>query len=68
MAKKFNGCSQKIKWIMKTPHGSRIFPGCEEGKNMTILYYFILMFPPNQLTEMVRLTNRELKEKEGCAQ
>ena len=49
---------------MKTPHGSRIFPGCEEGKNMTRLEYFILMFPPNQLTEMVRLTNRELKEKE----
>ena len=49
---------------MKTPHGSRIFPGCEEGENMTRLGYFILMFPPNQLTEMVRLKNRELREKE----
>ena len=25
---------------------------------------FISMFPPNQLTEMVRITNRELREKE----
>ena len=49
---------------MKNSHGSRIFPGCEEGKNTTRLEYFILMFPPNQLTEMLRLTNRELKEKE----
>ena len=46
---------------MKTPHGSRIFPGCEEGENMTGLEYFILMFTPNQLTEMVRLTNIELR-------
>ena len=63
MAKKFNGCSQKRKWSMKTPHGSRIFPGCEEGENMTRLDYFILMFTPNKLTEMVRLTNREFREK-----
>ena len=49
---------------MKTPHGSRIFPGCEEGKNTTRLEYFILMFPQNQPTEMVRLTKRELREKE----
>ena len=31
---------------------------------MTRLEYFILMIPPNQPKEMVRLTNRELREKE----
>ena len=31
MEKKFNGCSQKRKFSMKTPYGSRIFSGCEEG-------------------------------------
>ena len=31
---------------------------------MTRLEYFILMFPPNQLTEMVRMKNRELTGKE----
>ena len=49
---------------MKTPHSSIIFPGCEEGENMTRLEYFILMFPPNQLMEMVLLTKGEMREKE----
>ena len=40
---------------MKTPHGSRIFPGCEERENMMRLEYFIFIFPPNQLTEIIRL-------------
>ena len=31
---------------------------------MTSLEFCILMFPMNQLTEMVRLTNREFKKKE----
>ena len=31
---------------------------------MTRLEYLILMFPPNQIMETIRLTNRELTERE----
>ena len=48
---------------MKTQHGSKILPGYEGERNIMRLEYLILMFSPNQHTEMVGLTNREPRGK-----
>ena len=42
-----------------------IFKGCEEGKTMSRLDVFLLMFPPKQLKKMVSYTNKELEKKGG---
>ena len=59
------GRQRKITWRMTTPSGSMIFQGCEEGKTMSRLDYFLLMFPPKQLKKMVKYTDERLKQNGG---
>jgi hypothetical protein len=40
-----------------------VSPGSDIGKHRSMLDYFLLMFPPLQLNEIVRLTNIHLAKK-----
>ena len=59
------GRQRKITWRMTTPSGSEIFKGCEEGKTMSRLDFFLLMFPPKQLKKMVKYTDKQLQQNGG---
>ena len=59
-----NGSFGQYDWSIKVPStGSILKPGCELGRNMSKLDYFLLMFPPEQLNEMTRLTNINLQKQ-----
>ena len=59
------GRQRKITWRMTTPSGSQIFKGCEEGKTMSHLDFFLLMFLPKQLKKMVKYTDEQLQQNGG---
>ena len=48
------------KWLLSTTIGSNITPGCEEGKTISRLDYFLLLFPHNQLRRMTLYTSQKL--------
>jgi hypothetical protein len=47
-------------WAVRTPVGDMLGPGSDVGAHRSRLDYFLLMFPPLQLNEIVRLTNIHL--------
>ena len=57
-----NGVIHRRLWSVQTATGHILSPYCELGRTMSRLDYFLLMFPPKQLSEMVRLTNLELEK------
>jgi hypothetical protein len=50
-------------WAVRTSVGDMLGPGSDVGRHRSRLEYFLLMFPPQQLNEMVRLTNLNLHKK-----
>ena len=58
-----NGPLAERRWSLKTCTGDILTAGCELGKIMSRLDYFLLMFPPQQMLAIVRLTNNNLREK-----
>jgi hypothetical protein len=50
-------------WAARTSVGEMVGPGSDIGKHRSRLDYFLLMFPPLQLNEIVRLTNIHLTKK-----
>ena len=63
-----NGHIQKKTWGLQTITGEVLVKGSESGKRMSRLDFFLLMFPPSQLTQCTLLTNiafRKNKIKEA---
>ena len=58
-----NGPLFERPWSLKTSTGDILTAGCELGKRMTRLDYFLLMFPPGQILTTVRLSNNILRVK-----
>jgi hypothetical protein len=50
-------------WKMKNLFGDNVFPNLPASLRMSRLDFFLLMFPNDQLTEMLSLTNRELRKR-----
>jgi hypothetical protein len=50
-------------WAVRTSVGDMLGPGSDVGAHRSRLDYFLLMFPPLQLNEIVRLTNIHLLRK-----
>ncbi len=50
-------------WKMKNLFGEDVFPNSAASLRMSRLDFFLLMFPDDQLTEMLSLTNRELRKR-----
>jgi hypothetical protein len=50
-------------WAVRTSVGDMLGPGSDVGAHRSRLDYFLLMFPPLQLNEIVRLTNIHLLKK-----
>jgi hypothetical protein len=50
-------------WKMKNLFGEDVFPNSPASLRMSRLDFFLLMFPNDQLTEMLSLTNRELRRR-----
>jgi hypothetical protein len=50
-------------WKMTNLFGEDVYPNSPASLRMSRLDFFLLMFPENQLDEMVTLTNRELKKR-----
>ena len=47
-------------WGMRDAIGNIHGPGTDRGRHMSRLEYFLMSFPPIQLTNMIQLTNRAL--------
>ena len=56
-----NGPINKKNWGLQTVTGEILVKGCEYGKRMSRLYFFLLMFLLSQLTRCTSLTNIELR-------
>ena len=52
-----NGPRQLRQWFLRTTIGSQLTPWCEEGKILSCLDYFLLLFPPNHLICMTLYTS-----------
>ena len=64
MAKKDqNGPINSKTWGIQTITGDVISQGCELGKIMSRLDFFLVMFPPAQLIQCTVLTNKVLKKE-----
>jgi hypothetical protein len=50
-------------WKMKNLFGDDVFPNSAPSLGMSRLDFFLLMFPDDQLTEMLSLTNREMRKR-----
>ena len=57
---KINGPHPFCQWFLRTNVGSKLTPGCEEGKNFSCLDYFLLFFPPNKFIWMTLYTSQNL--------
>lgn len=57
-----NGPVQPRPWFVTSPTGMRIGEGDPLCRDMSPLDVFMLMFPPEQLEEMRRLTNKGLRD------
>jgi hypothetical protein len=49
-------------WKVKNIFGEDVYPALPASLHMPRLDFFLLMFPDDQLTEMLTLTNRELRK------
>ena len=58
-----NGPINSRTWGIQTITGDVILQGCELGKIMSRLDFFLVMFPPAQLIQYTFLTNRVLKKE-----
>ena len=58
-----NGPINSRTWGIQTITGDVISQGCELGKRMSRLNFFLLIFPPAQLTQCTVLTNKVLKKE-----
>jgi hypothetical protein len=47
-------------WGMRDSIGNIHGPGTDRGRHLSRLDYFLMSFPPKQLSKMIRLTNRAL--------
>ena len=57
-----NGAHIVREWSLKTPSGMVLGPSNKEAaSHLSRLEIFLLMFPPNHLTEIMRLTNYQLQ-------
>ena len=54
------GSVPKRDWIVRTVIGESMGPGSDMNKSFSRLDYFLLMFPPDQLSTMVTLTSERL--------
>jgi len=50
-------------WKVKDMFGEDIYPGSSSSQSMSRLDFFLLMFPDNQLSAMITLTNAKLGAK-----
>jgi hypothetical protein len=50
-------------WKVKNQFGDEVYPNSPASLRMSRLDFFLLMFPEDQLTEMIVLTNRELRKR-----
>jgi hypothetical protein len=62
-----NGSVAYRDWTIRTVIGHSLGPGSDSGKSMSRLDYFLLMFPPDQLSTMVTLTSEKLLSKTKAA-
>ena len=53
----------RIQWKVKNLFGEDVYPSSPASLAMSRLDFFLLMFPDDQLTTMLDLTNRELRKK-----
>ena len=60
-----NGPINPRTWGIQTITGGVLTKGCDYGKRMSRLDYFLVMFLPAQLIQCTILTNRVLKKIEG---
>ena len=58
-----NGPINPRTWGIQTITGGVLTKGCEYGKRMSRLDYFLVMFLPAQLIQCTILTNRVLKKE-----
>ena len=58
------GAYSNTEWHLRDSIGNVFRKGSNRHNRMTKLEYFLLMFPPMQLDEMVRLTNLRLEAKD----
>ena len=62
--KNINGPHPFHQWSLKNTIISHISPGCEEGKTLSCLDYFFLLFPPKQLIQMTLYIYHQLVKHE----
>jgi hypothetical protein len=62
-----NGNVAFREWTIRTVIGHSLGPGSDSRKSMSRLEYFLLMFPPDQLSTMVTLTSENLLSKTKAA-
>ena len=55
-----NGPHPFRQWFLRNTIGSKLTPGCEEGKTFSCLDYLLLLFPPNQFKWMTLYTSQQL--------
>ena len=55
-----NGPRTFRQWFLSTTIGSQLTPLCEEGKVLSWLRWFLLLFPPNQPRCMTLYTSQKL--------
>ncbi len=58
-----NGDSQETEWRVKSPDGTCFSNGSDNDEEYSRLDYFLLMFPPKLLTDIVVFTNEQLSSK-----
>ena len=62
--KPLNGNYYPRAWNIKTSTGANLSPGCEFGRDMSRLDFFLLLFPPEQLNIILSLTNDRLSKEQ----
>ena len=60
MKQNINGPHPLRQWLLRTTIGSQLTTGCEKGKTLSRLDYFLLFLPPNQLRWMTLQTYQQL--------
>ena len=62
--KKINGPHPFRQWFLRNTLGSQLTYGCKEGKTLSRLDYFLLLFPPNQLIWLKLYISQQLVKNE----